>query len=104
MVRKARVIEDDNSDVLAKYYELLPSGRRVRVPKSNTVNSISEQINLFKRHSSVCLCVCVSVCVCVCVCVGGWVCVWVCKLRKLLVFYFLFFLSSPGEIKRREVS
>ena len=27
VVRKARVIEDDNSDVLAKYYELLPSGR-----------------------------------------------------------------------------
>ena len=35
VVRKARVIEDDNSHVLAKYYELLPSGRRFRVPKSN---------------------------------------------------------------------
>ena len=33
VVRKARVIEDDNSHVLAKYYELLPSGRRFRVPK-----------------------------------------------------------------------
>ena len=55
VVRKARVIVDDNSHVLAKYYELLPSGRRFRVPKSNTVNSISEQITLFKRQSSVCV-------------------------------------------------
>ena len=51
-VRKARVTVDDNSHVLAKHYELLPSGRQFRVPKSNTVNSavniISEQINLFK--------------------------------------------------------
>ena len=31
VVRKARVIEDDNSHVLAKHYELLPSGRRFRV-------------------------------------------------------------------------
>ena len=30
MVRKARVIEDDNIHVLAKYYEILPSGRRFR--------------------------------------------------------------------------
>ena len=44
VLRKATVIIDDNSDVLAKH-ELLPSGRRFRVPKSNTVNSISEQIN-----------------------------------------------------------
>ena len=36
-VRKARVIADDNSHVLAKNYELLPSGRRFRVPKSNIV-------------------------------------------------------------------
>ena len=28
VVRKARVIVDDNSHVLAKHYELLPSGRR----------------------------------------------------------------------------
>ena len=28
VVRKAMVIADDNSDVCAKYYELLPSGRR----------------------------------------------------------------------------
>ena len=58
-------IVNDNSHVLAKHYELLPSGRRFRVPQSNTVNSVSEQINLFKHHSSVCVCVC--------------------KLRKLLV-------------------
>ena len=76
VVRKARVIVDDNSHVLAKCYKLLPSGRRFRVPKSNTVNSISEQINLFKRQSSVCVCVCLCACVracvrvCVCVCVN----------------------------------
>ena len=40
MARKARVIVDDNSYVLAKHYELLPSGRRFRVPKSNTIDSI----------------------------------------------------------------
>ena len=68
VVRKARVIVDDNSHVLAKHYELLSSGRRFRVPKSNTVNSmsnqiqsavnsISEQINLLKRQSSECVCV-----------------------------------------------
>ena len=39
VVQKARVIADDNSHVLAKHYELLPSGRRFRVPKSNTVCS-----------------------------------------------------------------
>ena len=49
VVRKTRVIVDDNSHVLAKHYELLPSGRRFPVPKSNTVNSISEQMNLFKN-------------------------------------------------------
>ena len=71
------------SDDMSLHYELRPSGRRFRVPKSNTVrtkqshfcssvNSISEQINLFKRQSSVCACVCVCVrararaCVCVC--------------------------------------
>ena len=47
VVRKARVIADENSHVLAKHYELLPSGR-FREPKSNTViltvNNISEQI------------------------------------------------------------
>ena len=62
VVQKARVIVDDNSHVFAKHYELFPSGRRLHVLKSNTgVNSISEQINLFKRQSSVCVCVCVCV-------------------------------------------
>ena len=58
VVRKARVIVDDNSHVLAKHYELLPSGRQFRVPKSNTVsavNSSSEQKNPFKRYSNVCV-------------------------------------------------
>ena len=73
VVRKARVIENDNSHVLAKCYKLLPSGRRFRVPKSNTVSAvsiISEQINQFKRRSRErereCVCVCMCVCVCVC--------------------------------------
>ena len=57
LVRKVRVIVDDNSHVLAKHYELLPSGRRFRIPKSNTINSISKQINQFKRQSSECVCV-----------------------------------------------
>ena len=35
VVQKARMIVDDNSHVLAKHYELLPSGRRFHVPKSN---------------------------------------------------------------------
>ena len=39
VVRKARVIVDVNSHVLAKHYELLPYGRRFRVPKSNTICS-----------------------------------------------------------------
>ena len=39
VVRKARVIADDNSRVLAKHYELFPSGRRFHIPKSNTVCS-----------------------------------------------------------------
>ena len=34
VVRKARVIVNDNSHVLAKHYELLPPGRQFRVPKS----------------------------------------------------------------------
>ena len=60
VVWKARMIVDNNSHVLAKHYELLPFGRRFCVPKSNTVNSISEQINLFKRQSSECVQVCVN--------------------------------------------
>ena len=38
VVRKARVTVDDNSHVLAKHYELLPSARRFRVLKSDTVH------------------------------------------------------------------
>ena len=41
VVRKARVIAEDNTNVLAKRYELFPSGRRFRVPKSNTVRTKS---------------------------------------------------------------
>ena len=82
MVRKARVIVDDNSHVLAKHYELLPSSRRFHVPKSNTVltkfcsavNSISEQINPFKRQSSMRACVHACACVCACVCMRARVC------------------------------
>ena len=101
------MIVDDTSHVFAKHYEFLPSGRRFRVLKSNTkfcsaVNSISEQISLVKRQSSVCACLCVRACACVsaciacvracvcmcvrvCACVCVCVCVCVCKLRKLLV-------------------
>ena len=61
VVWKATVIADGSSYVLAKCYELLPSGKRFSVPKSNTLKSISEQINLFKHQSSVCVCVCVCV-------------------------------------------
>ena len=76
VVRKARMIVEDNSHVLGKHYELLPSGRRFRVPKSiiqikSAVNSISEHRNLFKRQSSVC------------------VSVLVCKLRNLLLYYII---------------
>ena len=46
-VRKARVIVDDNSHVLAKHYELLPSGRRFCIPKSNTVRSFILQTVAF---------------------------------------------------------
>ena len=52
VVRKARVIVDDNSHVLPKYYELLPSGRWFRILKSNTaVSSVFEQINPYKHQS-----------------------------------------------------
>ena len=52
VVRKARLIVDDNSHVLAKHYEFLPSGRRFCTPKSKTVRTkqnISEHINPFKH-------------------------------------------------------
>ena len=55
----------------------------VSLSRQSAVKSISEQINQFKRQSSVCVCVCVCVCECVCAC--ACVCVCVCKLRKLLV-------------------
>ena len=42
VVWKARVTVDDNSHVLAKYNELLPPGRRFRVPKCNTVRNMGE--------------------------------------------------------------
>ena len=41
VVRKARVTVDDNSHILAKYYELLPSGSRFCVPKTNSLQSIA---------------------------------------------------------------
>ena len=41
VVWKARVTVDDNSHILAKYYELLPSGRRFCILKSNSLQSIS---------------------------------------------------------------
>ena len=63
---------DDNSHVLAKCYELLPSGRRFHVPNKtkfcSAVNIVSEPINQFTRQRRVCVCVraCVRACVCVC--------------------------------------
>ena len=42
VVWQVRVIVDDYSHVLAKCYEILPSGGRFRVPNSNTVNINSE--------------------------------------------------------------
>ena len=53
--RVVRMTIEDNSHVLAKHYELLPSGRRFSVPKENAASSISEEINLFKRQSRVCM-------------------------------------------------
>ena len=79
VVRKARMIVEDNSHVLAKHYELLPSGRRFRVPKSNTN---LQSIAFLNRE------ICSNVrAVCVCLSVG------VCKLCKLLVYYIIFGFS-----------
>ena len=39
VVQKARVIVNNNSHVLAKHYELLPSGRQFCIPKSNTMRT-----------------------------------------------------------------
>ena len=49
VVWKAGVIVDDNSHVLAKHYELLPSGRRFRVPKSNTKRFVLQSIAFLNR-------------------------------------------------------
>ena len=49
VVRKARVIVNDNSHVRAKHYELIPSGRRFRVPKSNTLNLNLQSIAFLYR-------------------------------------------------------
>ena len=49
VVRKTRVIVDDNSHVLAKHYQLLPSGRRFRVPKSNTKRFVQQSIAFLNR-------------------------------------------------------
>ena len=82
MVRKARVIVDDNSHVLAKHYELLPSGRRFHIPKSNTVMQSIAFLNICSNVRAVCVsvCVCVRACVRVCVCVP--VCVCVCERER----------------------
>ena len=49
VVLKTRVIVDDNSHVLAKHYQLLPSGRRFRVPKSNTKRFVLQSIAFLNR-------------------------------------------------------
>ena len=50
---KAMVIVNDNSHVLAQYYELLPSQRRFRVPKFKTVRTrnsfVLKSIQLLNR-------------------------------------------------------
>ena len=50
VVRKAWMIARDTSHVLAHHYELLPSGRRFRMPKLSTVRSknsfVPKSINL----------------------------------------------------------
>ena len=55
VVRKARVIVNDGTHVLAKYFELLPSGRRYRTPKTTTQRTrksfVPRAIELMnKRH------------------------------------------------------
>jgi hypothetical protein len=44
VVRKATSILSDETHVLAKHFELLPSGRRFRVPKLSAVRSKSSFI------------------------------------------------------------
>ena len=58
------MIVDDNSHVLAKimrFFHLVNSFMYLnQIQFCSAVNSISEQINLFKRQSSVCAYVCVN--------------------------------------------
>ena len=90
VVRKARMIVYDSSRVLFQYYNTLPSGRRFRVPKTEsqikTKLYISMSITLLSRQIlPTCVCcvfACVDICVdmrrCVffvCLCVG--MCRWV---------------------------
>ena len=50
VVRKARVIVDDNSHVLAKCYEILPSSKLFRVPKFNIVRTKQYQISTCSQY------------------------------------------------------
>ena len=65
-VRKGSNIARDTTHVLAKYYHLLPSGRRFRVPKFSTTRTkcsfVVKSVNLLNR------CLIVST---MCVCMGG---------------------------------
>jgi hypothetical protein len=45
VVKKVGVIVMDRTHVLAQHYELLPSGRRYRVPKVSTVCSRNSFVN-----------------------------------------------------------
>jgi hypothetical protein len=45
VVKKAGVIVRDRAHVLAQHYELLPSGRRYRVPKVSTIRSRNSFVN-----------------------------------------------------------
>ena len=57
VVRKARVIVDDNSHVLAKHYELLHL-----VDDFAYLNQIQSAVSSMKRQSCECVCECVCVC------------------------------------------
>ena len=75
------MIVDDNSHVLAKCYELLPSGRRFRVPKSNTVNQYLLSVSFLNRSSKSVQTSLRAVAVCLGGGGGGGGVVSVCKLR-----------------------
>ena len=49
-VRKGRKIEGDSAQILARHYELLPSGRRYRMPRTRTLRAQFQQ----KLECSVC--------------------------------------------------